>query len=163
MPLIFGAVSTITGLMWNRAYLGLLKMVKGSDFGRTPGSLDSVVWVTILILILMSLIGKKSVAAYSNNSDWDWSVLHQLPPSVCQVIASIHPPSAGHDDYPFWVHSADWIFSIKSAYGVLAHDLENGSSDFPFDLIWKIRTPPRVNTFIWKVAHHNSHDKLGAS
>lgn len=76
-----------------------------------------------------------------------------MPDVVCSSIGSIRVPSLGPDDIPIWAHSADGLFTIKSAYLLLHEDSGIPSFDFPFKLIWQLRTPPRVNTFLWKVVH----------
>lgn len=94
------------------------------------------------------------VEAFSCDGDWNWGMLYQLlPPSICTKIACIRPPSPGAEDYPVLAHLADGDFSIKSDVNVMAGDLVCASADFPFTLVWKLRAPPRVNTFLWKVAH----------
>lgn len=98
----------------------------------------------------------RPVAAFAVQGAWDWASLNQsLHENVCNIIASIRAPSPGSEDLPVRLHSADGLFSIKSTYSLL-HDgeLVHPNSDFPFGLIWKLRTPPSVNTFVWKVAHH---------
>lgn len=92
---------------------------------------------------------------FTVQDDWDWSTLRQLlPADICTRIASIKPPCPGADDFPIWQHSNDGYFSIKSAYLHLFNDLNGDPPHFPFRLIWKLKTPPRVNTFLWHVAHN---------
>lgn len=68
-------------------------------------------------------------------------------------IASIGPPPDGAEDFHIWQHSTDGIFMIKSAYNVLLTDQVREASDFTFNAVWKVRTSPQINTFLWRVAH----------
>lgn len=69
-------------------------------------------------------------------------------------IASIKAPCPGVDDFPVWKHTSDGFFSIQSAYLHLFKELNRDPPDFPFCIIWKLQTPPRVNTFLWRVTHN---------
>lgn len=63
-------------------------------------------------------------------------------PAVCSIIARIQHPMFGPEDVPIWVHSADGHFSIRSAYEVLFEDMDGSlAAAFPFDIIWKLRSP----------------------
>lgn len=96
---------------------------------------------------------RQSVSDYATQEGWNWQQLSNiLPQHVCQKIASIRAPSNGPDDFPVWHFSADGMFSIKYAYDMLSQD-DSAPSDALFTALWKVRTPPRINTFLWKLAH----------
>lgn len=86
---------------------------------------------------------------YVTLSEWNWPLLAQvLPSSVCSKIVSIGHPNDGSEDFPIWQHFTDGIFSIKSAYDMLFQLLDRDVPDAPFTSLWKVRTPPRINTFL---------------
>lgn len=90
------------------------------------------------------------VSAFAIQNDWNWHLLkNMLPGPVCSHIVGIRPPLAGDDDVPVWKYSNYGLFSIKSAYLSLFTKLDRAPPSFPFDIIWKLRTPPRVNAFLW--------------
>lgn len=96
-----------------------------------------------------------TVNNFAINGDWIWVVLsHILPQHICSKIATIKAPSGGAADFPIWKHSSDGFFSIKSAYLHLFQELETEPPQFPFQLIWKLPNPPRINTFLWHKAHN---------
>lgn len=77
-----------------------------------------------------------------------------FPAAVCSKIAGLKPTTLGEDDFPSWQFSSDGCFSIKSAYQCLVDNLnrpqQHGAS---FSRIWKLKAPPRINFFLWRVAH----------
>lgn len=74
--------------------------------------------------------------------------------NICNKIAGLIAPRVGAEDFPIWKHSTDDYFSIKSVYMAMYKEIERESPpSFPFKLIWKLKCPPRVNNFIWRIAH----------
>lgn len=60
----------------------------------------------------------------------------------------------GGDDFPSWPYSSDGQFSTKLAYLSLYEALNKPPQPVPFfDHIWKVRAPPKINLFLWRVAH----------
>lgn len=107
------------------------------------------------LMVLTYMDRRLSVKDYSVNGDWNWPLLYTvLPLPICAKLASIRVPSGDMEDYPVWFFAADGNFSIKFACEVL-HDIEVPvPAEFNFQSIWKLKTPPQINTFLWKVAHH---------
>lgn len=96
----------------------------------------------------------RTVNDYTVNGDYDWPRLHNcLPLPICTKISGVKPPSFSFDDFPSSKHTNDGYFSIISTYGVLFIELDREPPFFPFDIIWKLKTPPRANLFLWLAAH----------
>lgn len=98
----------------------------------------------------------QSVFAYAENGAWNWPlIISVLLAHVCSKIASIHAPLGDAADFPIWKHSADGVFSVKTAYDLLFQMSNDAAPDTVFELLWKVRTPQHINTFLWKVAHQS--------
>lgn len=94
----------------------------------------------------------QTVNAYADCEGWSWPLLKKvLPPYVCSKIAGLRHPVDGAEDFPIWAHSADGLFSIQSAHDLLFFANNHDAPEALFNAIWKVRTPPRINTFLWKV------------
>ena len=67
------------------------------------------------------------------------------------IMATPIPFSTRIDDRLAWKHSAKGVFYLKSAY-LLATDAI-GDAPFNGQWIWKLKTLPRIQMFVWKCMH----------
>ncbi|KAH7557063.1 hypothetical protein JRO89_XS11G0039800 [Xanthoceras sorbifolium] len=93
------------------------------------------------------------VSDYLDNGCWNIHKLSAvLPWHIVHKIASIH---AGFDcsgaDKVIWGYSGQGLFSVKSAYNNLLLDFD---SPWQWRFIWKLKLPPRVQTFLWALLHN---------
>ena len=89
--------------------------------------------------------------------------LNLLPFPICKEIMKIPLPktNAGGDKL-LWKHSKSGDFEVKIAYRLLLKDCLASSTDCHrvnlveskiWALIWKIKLPQKICTFIWKLLH----------
>lgn len=65
----------------------------------------------------------------------------------------VSAPDGDLDDVLIWKATADGLFSIRTTYDVLSKHTDDEPADVNFTALWKLRTPPRINTFLWRVAY----------
>lgn len=79
---------------------------------------------------------KEPIAGFVlEDGSWDWNWLFSvLPSGVCDVIAGIAPPPPlAIPDTIAWIGSHDSMFSVKSAYSHVAHQV-----DIPSDPLFRL-------------------------
>ena len=116
-----------------------------------------------------SLLTKVADLIDPGTGTWDEKlVLDTFWPEDAQIILNI-PTAEGMNDWPAWHYDSMGKFSVKSAYklAVQIRDQESGSdasssssvqgSDgaFPWQKIWHLKLPNKVNMFIWRMAHNS--------
>ncbi|KAL0013372.1 hypothetical protein SO802_000441 [Lithocarpus litseifolius] len=76
-----------------------------------------------------------------------------------KVIRKIYVSEASDTDCLVWLKSSDGCYSIKSAYQMLATEVNNkapsssgGEGTKVWKSIWKIRVPPKIRHFMWRTA-----------
>lgn len=92
---------------------------------------------------------------YAEKGTWRWDRFRDLlPVTICAKIAALKPPTMGMDHYPYWPLESNGIFSLRSAYLLLAtnNQVDNYNKSL-FKMIWKWSGPNRIRTFLWKLAH----------
>ncbi|XVF12417.1 hypothetical protein REPUB_Repub08aG0116500 [Reevesia pubescens] len=91
------------------------------------------------------------VGDYFNNSgSWDWNRLSFLSQDVLDQISLVQLDSR-RDDRSIWASTTKGDFTVHSAYTIL---LPESVSNFTWNKIWKLVTPPRIQHFLWLVSHN---------
>ncbi|OMP13682.1 hypothetical protein COLO4_01156 [Corchorus olitorius] len=83
---------------------------------------------------------------------WDFSHLSfSLPESICQVLRAVPLQlySRG-EDCIVWKGDSSGKFTTKSAYQIAK---TNSTIDVPWRWIWKAPTYPKIQCFLWQMAH----------
>ncbi|CAL1413056.1 unnamed protein product [Linum trigynum] len=96
-----------------------------------------------------------SVASWVDDSgEWDWERLRRyLPDSLINLIAGIEAPRAGSgEDKTVWGIEKDGRFRLKSAYSMVAGELESSPVQLWKDL-WSWKGPSRIKHFLWLASH----------
>ena len=95
----------------------------------------------------------KDVVDY--NGRWDWSSVQMtfLVEVFRDIKATPIPFTDNLKDRLAWKYSAKRDFDLKSAYMLAT----NSMRDAPFKIkwIWKLKTLPRIQVFVWKCMHHS--------
>ena len=89
------------------------------------------------------------------DSGWNWSKLPFDFPLDCKLmLQAILISHLGRGcDRIAWADNPKGIFDLKSAYGIAMGD--DTSMAFNADWIWKLKTLPRIQFFLWKCAHNS--------
>ncbi|XP_057428997.1 uncharacterized protein LOC130722320 [Lotus japonicus] len=105
---------------------------------------DSPEWVRFL-----------PVNYYAENGHWKRETLNLLlPPAIVNKVCTINPPDPTKgEDFLSWKPNPDGKFSINYVYPLLL-EVENQNTHPSFEAIWKFKGPPKVQSFLWKVAHN---------
>ncbi|CAN1250668.1 Putative ribonuclease H protein At1g65750, partial [Linum perenne] len=87
--------------------------------------------------------------------NWDWNFLKGvLPLNFVEQVAGMKPPSpASGDDELIWGPNPKGLFSIKSAYEILAAT-DRSNSDQRWKAFWNWQGPNRVRFFLWLAVHN---------
>lgn len=95
----------------------------------------------------------KDVADYTGRWDWSLAQMAFLEEVNRDIKATPIPLAARLEDRLVWKYSSKGDFDLKSAY-MLATD---SMRDAPFKgkWIWKLKTMPRIQVFVWKCLHHS--------
>ncbi|KAH9751354.1 putative ribonuclease H protein [Citrus sinensis] len=140
---------TLKGLWWNirngrRVHFWLDCWVTNHK------PLSSYALAPIPVESLMNLV----VDFIDTNGNWCWaSFEHLLPNCIILRIAAVQPPMEGKgDDKFFWANSQWGDFSVKSAYMAITEN-ETGIEHSRWNIAWKWKGPPCVQTFIWLALH----------
>jgi len=90
-------------------------------------------------------------------------------PNDAAAILSTPLYNRRSEDTCIWKATVDGSYSVKTAYCICI-DLLSESWSLPIStqrqLLWRLRVPPRVQTFLWRAAHHclltrDNHSKRG--
>ena len=87
---------------------------------------------------------------------WDWNrIPFDLPSNVRAMIqaTSISITSRERDRIS-WLGNPRGTFDLKSAYGI-AVDEDFEVTTISAGWIWKLKTLPRIKTFLWMCIHYN--------
>ena len=98
-----------------------------------------------------------------DSNSWNLSsVSNLLPPAALNAILATSFGSSADSDRLIWFPSGSGIYSVKSGYKTAVSNLatshsinQNQStsiSPLVWKWIWKIRVPPRIKHFLWKMA-----------
>ncbi|CAN1824009.1 Putative ribonuclease H protein At1g65750 [Linum perenne] len=99
---------------------------------------------------------QRSVAgATDGEGHWDWTFLNgALPPHFVGQVAGMQPPSpTGGDDELIWGPDPKGLFSIKSAYEILAA-IDRSVVDQRWKAVWNWQGLNRVRLFLWLAVHN---------
>ncbi|XP_050278159.1 uncharacterized protein LOC126719671 [Quercus robur] len=87
----------------------------------------------------------------------------------CNLVRDLYPPSLARkifqipisktnsvQDKLVWKHSSDGVYNVKKAYEILNLEQLQPSNLNPFNQVvwtklWKVKTPLKINTFVWKL------------
>jgi len=81
---------------------------------------------------------------------------------VNQVVNTPLYPSV-HDDRLVWTKENDGEYSVRSAYKMCMQellDVNHFKAQGNWDLIWKLKVPPKVKNFIWRVCRNTLPTRL---
>ena len=111
-------------------------------------------------------MANKDVADLVDSSSYNWN--HELVRKLYHYPLSediLQIPLAktdGGQDRIIWKHSNSGDFQVKKAYDLLHKDYRDSnptqfrSTDLPketWPLVWKVKLPVKISTFIWKLLH----------
>ncbi|WCJ31853.1 Polynucleotidyl transferase ribonuclease H-like superfamily protein [Euphorbia peplus] len=84
---------------------------------------------------------------------WRWHLFHHLLPDMCNlsIVAYLVCHTSGDSDQCFWMGTSSGIFSVKSAYELIADEV-NSTTHRIWDFIWKWPGPNRIRCFLWLIA-----------
>lgn len=87
----------------------------------------------------------------TNHKTWDHDKLIRcFDNNIVAKIKDIRIPREGKRDTPRWNLNKQGTFSVNSLY---KHINSDDNVETKWSRIWKMKTTPAVNFFIWKVAH----------
>lgn len=91
---------------------------------------------------------------------WDLQSLNSLlPPGIVDSIKVI--PLSHREDKLIWGPSSDGRFSVKSTYELLIQSKSLvADKSKEWDLVWKLKTIPRIKSFVWLCRHANPRANL---
>ena len=92
------------------------------------------------------------------SASWNCNLVRDLyPPSLASKIFQI-PISETNSvqDKLVWKHSSDGVYNVKKAYEILKLEQLQPTNHNPFNQVvwtklWKVKTPLKINTFVWKL------------
>lgn len=89
----------------------------------------------------------------TDSGRWNCQFLvNNVPSSIIEKIMAIPPPMDDDgEDLVGWAGTNNGIFSVRSAYSLLAVEHSKNSSDWL--CVWKWKGPYRVQMFMWIVMH----------
>lgn len=96
----------------------------------------------------------KVAECWNEQGTWDWTKIDIAihPNKRSEIAAKVILNDAEKTDKIGWGHSAENIFSTKSAYDLIRQENRNEESN-EWHNIWKLRVPNRIRSFIWLVKH----------
>jgi len=97
---------------------------------------------------------------YPGTKSWNVEVLQNyFYPWEVDAIRKIYVSEACNLDCLVWPKTSDGSYSVKSAYQMLATEaineapsLSGGTDTKVWKTIWKIRVPPKIRHFMWRLA-----------
>ncbi|KAL5733284.1 hypothetical protein ACOSQ2_032976 [Xanthoceras sorbifolium] len=91
----------------------------------------------------------EKVSSFNENGSWSLFKLRAVVPwNIIQRIVSIHINGIGNGvDSRIWGSDSEGNFTVKSTYDDFFEG--NLSEQWKFDLVWKIKIPPKVQCFLW--------------
>jgi ribonuclease HI len=91
-------------------------------------------------------------------SSWNHDLVHSLfNPDDAAAILSTPLYNRRSEDTFIWKATVDGSYSVKSAYRICIDLLSESlplTTSTQWQLLWRLRVPPRVRTFLWRAAHH---------
>ena len=86
---------------------------------------------------------------------WNWDIMQMaLPNEIMGVLKAMPIPlTTRMEDKLAWRYSPRGGFELKSAY--LLTTEPRGDPPFKGKWIWKLKTLPRIQTFVWKCMHYS--------
>ena len=69
-------------------------------------------------------------------------------------------PAVDEEDFWTWCHNRNGVYSVKSGYWMMNNEKHSAmireaealpSLNLLKDSIWKVRTTPKIKTFLWKI------------
>ena len=86
---------------------------------------------------------------------WNWNILQMALPSeiISELKATPIPLTTRMNDRLAWKYSPRGEFDLKSAY--LLTTAARGDVPFMGNWIWKLKTMPRIQIFVWKCMHYS--------
>ncbi|KAL5792898.1 hypothetical protein ACOSP7_001492 [Xanthoceras sorbifolium] len=95
----------------------------------------------------------EKVSSFNDNGSWYVSRLRAVVPwDIIQRIISIQANEIGEgEDCLIWGNGSEGSFTVKSAYNSFFK--VNLSDHWKFDFVWKAKIPPKIQCFLWLVAH----------
>lgn len=74
----------------------------------------------------------------------------ELGARICDIPLVHNGPS----DRIVWFHSPNGVYTIKSGYfWLILKNIGYGPHRFFWRLIWKMKVPPKIRVFAWKLGH----------
>lgn len=101
-----------------------------------------------------TLCSRSTESFVMSTRQWNWTILQEfLPAHTCLIIARLPLPSRTDDrDNLVWNLSLSGVFTLKSALPIInLAGLDD--PDKLWILIWRLKVPKRVKSFLWLVAH----------
>ena len=93
-----------------------------------------------------------------NSASWNYNMVKSLyPSSLDRQILQIPITKTNYvQDKLVWKHASNGEYQVKKAYEILnSKHLISANHNHPnqvvWSKIWKMKTPPKVNTFVWKL------------
>ena len=87
------------------------------------------------------------------DSGWDWDQIpFELPMDVKLMIQATPIAMTGRgEDRLVWMENPRGVFDLKSAYSIVGNF--DPSPSFAAGWIWKVKTLPKIKTFLWRCAY----------
>ncbi|CAL1389524.1 unnamed protein product [Linum trigynum] len=94
-------------------------------------------------------------SSVDESGEWDWNRMRiYLPDEMISLIAGTDAPNSElGEDRTVWGIEKDGRFKLKSAYSLVAGEVDNSPIDVWRDL-WKWKGPSRIKHFMWLASHN---------
>lgn len=104
------------------------------------------------------------------SNSWNlYQLQANLLPMDQEIIASIPLSTRRQHDFWAWHYEKSGIFTVRSAYRMLAHNREKrtdwiehntrrsniSANQKDWTDLWKVKIPSKVRLFLWRLAHHS--------
>jgi hypothetical protein len=145
----------------------LMPNIEANSFKAIGNGLNTYAWeepwidaglriVDLDLDIPAHIRGIKVASLVDAQGHWNWNLLSWLPIDVSNKLLAIPPPEAANgDDSSFWPRGKHGMFSVASAYDILAEiETEQPAEDnMIWNTIWRIEACERVRFFLWLLNH----------